>query len=64
MDLFFNELCRQSYLELEEDIRLGIIDDITVDMIIEQIENNIENNIEMILNKSEILRKYKIVRWT
>jgi hypothetical protein len=56
MDLFFNELGRQSYLELEKEY--PTIHDIPTDMIIDKIEYNIDKNIDEILNQQELKRRY------
>lgn len=57
MDLFFNELGRQSYLELEKEQERGMIDEISTHMIIDRIEDNIDLNTEMILNQEQTDRK-------
>ncbi len=58
MDLFLNELGRLSYLELENDQRRGLVDEITMSMIIDRIEDNIDLNTEMILNQEQTTRRY------
>ncbi len=58
MDLFFNELGRQSYLELKNEQQLGLVDEITIEMLINCIEDNIDQNKDMILNQEQADRKH------